>query len=186
MELPKNTGINEHAIELVEGKQAPYGPIYSLSPVEVEMLKAYIEIHLKTGFVRPFKSPAVDPILFDKKPDGNLCLCVDYRGFNNLTIQNQYPLSLMSESSDRLGCAKRFTQLDLTIAYDRMRIREDDEWKIAFRTKYSHFEYQVIPFGLSNAPVSFQDYINKLLIEKLNIFVIVYLDDILVYTEDLG
>ena len=86
MELPENTGINEHAIELVEGKQPPYGPIYSLGPVELETLKAYIETHLKTGFIWPSKSPAGAPILFDKKPNGSLRLCVDSRGLNNLTI----------------------------------------------------------------------------------------------------
>ena len=85
---------------------------------------------------------------------------------------------------DRLGRAKRFTQLDLTSAYHRMRIREGDEWKTAFRTQYGHFEYQVMPFGLTNAPASFQGYINKILAEKLDIFVIVYLDDILIYTDD--
>ena len=109
MELPENTGINEHAIELVEGKQPPYGPIYSLGPVELETLKAYIETHLKTGFIRPSKSPAGAPILFDKKPDGSLRLCVDYQGLNNLTIKNRYPLPLIDESLDRLGRAKRFT-----------------------------------------------------------------------------
>ena len=87
MQLPENTGINEHAIELVEGKQPPYGPIYSLGPVELETLKAYIKTHLKTGFIRPSKSPAGAPILFDKKPDGSLRLCVDYQGLNNLTIE---------------------------------------------------------------------------------------------------
>ncbi len=78
MELPETTGINEHAIELIDGKQPPYGPIYALSPVELETLKAYIETHLLTGFIRPSKSPASAPILSDKKPDGSLRLCVDY------------------------------------------------------------------------------------------------------------
>ncbi len=88
MELPENTGMNEHAIELMEGKQPPYGPIYALSPVELETLKAYIETYLKTGFIRPSKSPAGAPMLFDKKPDGSFRLCVDYQGLNNLTIKN--------------------------------------------------------------------------------------------------
>ncbi len=109
MELPEITGINEHAIELVGGKQPPYGPIYSLSPVELETLKTYIETHLKTRFICPSKSPAGAPVLFDKKPDGSLRLCVDYRGLNNLTIKNRYPLPLIGESLDRLGRAKRFT-----------------------------------------------------------------------------
>ena len=185
-ELPEHTGINNHAIELVEGQQPPYGPIYSLGPVELETLKAYIETNLANGFIRPSKSPAGAPILFDRKSDGSLRLCVNYRGFNNLTIKNRYPLPLIGESLDRLGRAKQFTQLDLTSAYHRMRIREGDEWKTAFRTRYGHFEYQVMPFGLTNAPASFQGYINKILAEKLDIFVIVYLDDILIYTDDDG
>ncbi len=127
MELPENTSLNEHTIELIEGKQLPYEPIYALSPVELETLKTYIETHLKTGFIRPSKSPASALILFDKKPDGSLCLCVDYQGLNNLTIKNWYPLPLISEVLDRLGQAKPFTQLDLTSAYHQMRIREGDE-----------------------------------------------------------
>ena len=185
-ELPEYTGINSHAIELVDGQQPPYGPIYSLRPVELETLKAYIETNLANGFIKPSKSPAGTPILFDRKSDGSLQLCVDYQGLNNLTIKNRYPLPLIGESLDRLGRAKQFTQLDLTSAYHRMRIREGDEWKTAFRTRYGHFEYQVMPFGLTNAPASFQGYINKILAEKLDIFVIVYLDDILIYTDDDG
>ncbi len=152
--------------------------------MELETLKTYIKTHLKTGFIWPFKSPSGALILFDKKPDDSLRLCVNYRGLNNLTIKNRYPLSLIGESLDWLGRAKRFTQLDLTSTYHRMRIREGNEWKTAFHTRYDHFEYQVMPFGLSNAPASFQGYINKILAEKLDIFVIVYLDDILIYTED--
>ena len=182
--LPEHTEINTHAIELEEGKQPPYRPIYSLGPVELETLKTYIETNLANGFIRFSKSLAGAPILFDQKPDGSLRLCVDYRGLNNLTIKNRYPLPLIGESLDWLGRAKRFTQLDLTSAYHQIRIKEGDEWKTAFRTRYGHFEYQVMPFGLSNAPASFQGYINKILAEKLDIFVIVYLDDIFIYTED--
>ncbi len=103
-----------------------------------------------------------------------------------MTIKNRYPLPLVRESLDRLGWARRFTQLDLTNAYHQMRIREGDEWKTAFRTRYSLFEYQVMPFGLTNAPVTFQGYINKILAEKLNVFIIMYLNDILIYTESEG
>ena len=183
-ELPENTGINEHAIKLEEGKQPLFGPIYSLGPVELETLKTYIETNLANGFIQPSKSPTGASILFDQKSDGSLRLCVDYWGLNNITIKNRYPLPLIGESLDRLGRAKRFTQLDLTNAYHRMRIREGDEWKTAFRTRYGHFEYQVMPFGLSNAPVTFQGYVNKILAEKLDIFIIVYLENILIYTKD--
>ena len=184
--LPKYTGINDHAIELVDNQQPPYKPIHSLGPIELETLKAYIKINLANGFIRPSMSPANAPILFDQKSDSLFQLCVDYQGLNNLTIKNQYLLPLIGELLDRLGRARRFTQLDLTSAYHRMRIREGDEWKTAFRTRYGHFEYQVMPFGLTNAPASFQGFINKILAEKLDIFVIVYLDDILIYTDDDG
>ena len=185
-ELPEYTGINDHPINLLDNKQPPYGPIYSLRPVELETLKTYIKANLASGFIRPSKSPAGALILFVRKKNGSLRLCVDYRGLNNLTIKNRYPLPLIGESLDCLGRAKRFTQLDLTNAYHRMRIREGDEWKTAFRTRYGYFEYQVIPFGLSNTPASFQGYVNKILAEKLDVFIIVYLDDILIYTKDTG
>ena len=185
-ELPEHTKINTHAIDLEEGKQPPYGPIYSLGLMELETLKTYIEINLANGFIRPSKSPADAPILFDKKADGNLCLCIDYRGLNNITIKNRYPFPLVGESLDCLGRAKQFTYLDLTSAYHQMRIKEGDKWKTAFQTRYGHFEYQVIFFDLTNTPGSFQGYVNKILAKKLDIFVIVYLDDILIYTKDPG
>ncbi len=170
-------------MEFVDDRQPPYSPIYSLGYVKLETLKAYIENNLASGFIRPSKSPAGAPILFDRKLDDSLRLCIDYRGLKNLTIKNWYPLPLVGETLDRLGRDRRFIQLDLTKAYYQMRIKEGDEWKTAFRTRYGHFEYQIIPFGLTNAPATFQGYINKILAEKLDVFVIVYLDDILIYTD---
>ena len=108
-ELPEHTGINDHPIDLLDDKQPPYGPIYNLGSVELETLKTYIKANLASGFIRPSKSPAGAPILFVRKKDGSLRLCIDYRGLNNLTIKNCYPLPLIGESLDRLGCAKRFT-----------------------------------------------------------------------------
>ncbi len=122
MELAKNIGINKHAIELIEGKQPPYGPIYALNLVELETLKASIKTHLKIRFIRPSKSPASAPILFDKKPDDSLHLCVNYRGLNNLTIKNRYHILLIYLALDRLCRAKWFTQLDLTSTYHRIKI----------------------------------------------------------------
>ena len=185
-ELPENTRMNEHAIKLEDDKQLPFRLIYSLRLVELETLKTYIKTNLANGFIRPSKSPAGAPILFDRKPDGSLRLCVDYRGLNNLTIKNRYPLPLIGESLDRLGRAKQFTQLDLTNAYHWMRICEGDKWKTAFKTRYGHFKYQVMSFSLSNIPAIFQGYVNKILAEKLDIFVVVYLNDILIYTKNLG
>ena len=155
MELPENTGINKHAIKLQDNKQPLYGTIYSLRPVELETLKIYIKTHLKTGFIWPFKFPVGTPILFNKKPNGSFLLCVNYPSLNNFTIKNQYLLPSIEEALNRLRRAKQFTQLILTSAYYQMRIKEGDEWKTIFKTWYNHFEYQVMPFGLFNAPASF-------------------------------
>ena len=144
----------------------------------------FIKTNLANSFIRTSKSPAGVPILFDQKLNGNFRFCVNNRGLNNIMIKNRYPLPLIEESLDWLDWARRFTQLDLTNAYQRMRICEGDEWKTVFRTWYSHYEYQVMPFGLSNASATFQGYVNKIRAKKLDIFVIVYLDDILIYTED--
>ena len=124
-ELPKHTGINNHATKLVDGCQQPlYGPIYNLEPVELEILKAYIETNLANGFIRLSKFHTGALILFDRKSNGFFWLCVNYWGLNNLTIKNWYLLSLIGELLDRLGRAKQFTQLDLTSTYHWMRIRK--------------------------------------------------------------
>ena len=125
--LFEHTEINAHTIDLEEGKQLPYGPSYSLGPVELETLKTYIKINLAYSFIHPSKSPAGTPILFDKNLNGSLCFFVNYWGFNNITIKNWYLLPLVGESFNCLGRAKQFTQLDLTSAYHRMRIKEGDE-----------------------------------------------------------
>ncbi len=111
---------------------------------------------------------------------------MNYQVLNNLTIKNRYPLLLVGKSLDRLGWTRRFNQLNLTNAYHQMRIRESDIWKTGFRIRYGHFECQVIFFGLINAPAMFQGYINKILAEKLNVFIIVYFDDIFIYTGSEG
>ncbi len=127
MELSENKGMNEHAIKLINGKQPLYGPIYAFSSVELKTLKVYIKTYLKTGFIWPFNSSVSAPIFFDKKPNKSFCICVDYRGLNNLTIKNRYLFPLIGEVLDHLGRAKQFTQLDLTSAYYQMRIREGDK-----------------------------------------------------------
>lgn len=180
--LPEH-GPHDYVIELIDNRQPPNGPVYNLSQVELAVLRQYIDKHLANQFIWPSKSPAGAPILFVKKPSGGLRLCVDYQGLNNITIKNCYPLPLIGESLDWLSKAKQYTQLDLTSAYHRLRIKKGDEWKTAFCTRYGHYEYQVLPFGLSNAPAIFQAYINQALAEKLDVFCIVYLDKILIYLE---
>jgi Reverse transcriptase (RNA-dependent DNA polymerase) len=108
---------------------------------------------------------------------------VDYRGLNKVTIRNRHPLPLISETLDWLSRAKRFTKFNLRDVYHRIHIKRGDEWKTAFYTRYSYFEYTVMPFGLINAPATFQSYINKALRGYLDIFYITYLDDIMVYSE---
>ena len=127
IELPKHMEINDYIIELMDDWQAQYGPIYSLGPVELEMLKAYIENNFANGFIRPSKSSAGAPILFDKKRNGSLRLCMDYQGLNNLIIKNWYPLSLIGKSLDWLSQVWWFTQLDLTNAYYQIRIKEENK-----------------------------------------------------------
>ncbi len=122
-------------------------------------------------------------MLFVKKPDGSLRLCVNYRGLNEITVKNNYPLPLLSETLDRFAHARHFTKIDIRNAYHRIRIRKGDEWKTAFRTRYGQFEYQVMPFGLANAPATFQSYVNHALKPFVNICCVVYLDDVLVYSE---
>ena len=130
--LPEQTEVNEYTIKLEKGKQPSYGPIYSLEPVEFKTLKTYIEINLANGFIKILKSQASAPILFVRKSNGNLCLFVNYRGLNNLTIKNRYLLPLIRKSPDCSGQAKQFTKLDLTSVYYWLRIKEGDKWKTAF------------------------------------------------------
>jgi len=182
--LPPNRGHLDHSIPLEEGSKPQFGPIYSLSEVELQVLKEYIETNLEKGFIRPSSSPYGAPVLFVKKAHGRgLRLCVDYRALNSTTIKNRYPLPLASELFDRLRGAAVFTKVDLYSAFNLLRIALGDEWKTAFRTRYGHFEYLVMPFGLTNAPASFQAYINTVLREYLDDFCLAYLDDVLIYSK---
>ena len=138
---------------------------------------------LKQGKIVHSQSPAGAPILLVPKPDGKLRLCVDYRNHNKLTILNKYPLPLMGELKDRVAGATIFIKLNLKDGYHLVRICEGDEWKTAFQTRYGHFEYKVMPFGLVNAPATFQAMMNKILREFLDHGVVVYLDDILIYSD---
>jgi hypothetical protein len=174
----------DHAIDLETGTKLPYGRMYSLSETELKTLKAYIETNLANGFIQRSSSPAALPILFVKKKDGSLRLCVDYRALNQASVKNRYPLPLISEILERVGKAKIFTKLDLRGAYNLIRIKEGDEFKTAFRTRYGQFEYRVMPFGLTNAPATFQAYMDDCLRPYMDEFVVCYLDDILIYSED--
>ena len=174
----------DHEIKLQPGTEPTFGPLYTLSERELGVLREYIDENLKKGFIRESQSPAGYPILFVKKKDGTDRLCVDYRKLNDITIKNRYPLPSIGQLQDRLGHAKIFTSLDLRGAYNLIRMKEGEEWKTAFRTRYGHYEYTVMPFGLTNAPATCQALINNVLRAHLDEYVIAYLDDILVYSDN--
>jgi transposase InsO family protein len=174
----------DHEIKLEPGKEPGFQPIYKLSEKELEALREYIDKMLQKGFIRRSESPAGYPVLFVPKKNGKLRPCIDYRKLNDITIKNRYPLPNIGELRDRLAHAEIFTALDLRGAYNLIRIKEGEEWKTAFRTRYGHFEYLVMPFGLTNAPATCQELINNVLRAHLDIFVIAYLDDILIYSQN--
>ncbi|KAG5718803.1 hypothetical protein E4T56_gene2697 [Termitomyces sp. T112] len=166
-ELPPHRSY-DHQIDLEEGTSPPFGKIYNMSEIELQALKEYLDDMLGKGFIRPLISTAGAPVLFAKKKDGSLQLCVDYWGLNKVTKKNR---------------AKIYTKIDLRSSYNNIRIAPGHEWKTAFRTRYGLFEYLVMPFGMTNSPATFQYFMNDIFHDINNIFVIVYLDDILIYSN---
>ncbi|PRP76895.1 retrotransposon nucleocapsid protein [Planoprotostelium fungivorum] len=176
-------GAHDLKIDLVDGKKPPFGPLYHLSQEELKILQDYIDDMVSRGFIRPSTSSCGAPVLFARKKDGSLRLCVDYRRINDITVKNVYPLPLISQMLDRLGRAKIFTKLDLKDAYWHVRIAAGDEWKTAFRTQYGLYEYLIMPFGLSNAPSTFQAHVNNCFTDMIDVTVLIYLDDFLIFSE---
>jgi hypothetical protein len=174
----------EYYIDLEPGSQPLYGSVYTLLERELEVLREYLNTSLEKGWIRYSTSPAGAPIIFVPKKGGGLYLYIDYRDLNRITIKNRTPLPLISKTMDRLYRAKVYTKLDLKDTYYQLQIREGDEWKTVFRIYYRHFEYCIMPFGLSNTPAIFQAYINYILVGLIDIIYIVYLDNILIYLED--
>jgi hypothetical protein len=188
-ELAKNFPLRrsyDHTIPLKDNKEPPFGALYGMTQKELKALKEYIEENLTKGFIQASSSPAGAPVLFVKKSDGSLRLCVDYCGLNEITIKNRYPLPLIRETLNRLAKAKWYTKLDLRWGYIQIRMAKGKEWKTAFGTRYGLFEYNVMPFGLTNAPATFQHFINDTLREYLDVFCTAYLEDILIYSDTLG
>lgn len=174
----------DHAIDLTEGFKAADCKIYPLSSVEQEELQKFLNENLKTGRIRPSKSPMASPFFFIKKANGTLRPVQDYRKLNEGTIKNKYPLPLIQELIDKTQNAKFFTKLDVRWGYNNIRIKEGDEWKAAFRTNRGLYEPTVMTFGLCNAPSTFQRFMNEIFAELLDEgHVVVYLDDILIFAE---
>uniref|UniRef100_A0A8C5N9Y2 Gypsy retrotransposon integrase-like protein 1 n=1 Tax=Gouania willdenowi TaxID=441366 RepID=A0A8C5N9Y2_GOUWI len=171
------------AIDLQQGAPLPSSRLYNLSKPENEAMERYIQDSLAAGIIRPSSSPVGAGFFFVGKKDWTLRPCIDFRGLNNITIKNKYPLPLINSAFVPLHGATIFTKLDLRNAYHLVRIREGDEWKTAFNTPLGHFEDLVMPFGLTNAPAVFQALVNDVLRDMLNRFVFVYLDDILIFSK---
>ncbi|CEL56021.1 hypothetical protein RSOLAG1IB_02035 [Rhizoctonia solani AG-1 IB] len=171
-------------IELTPEASLFHGPIYGMTDAESRALKEHLDTKVATGKIRPSKSPAGAPVMFVKKPNGSLRLVVDYQKLNEVTVKDVYPLPRQDDLMAKLRDAKIFTKLDLRWGYNNVQIKEGNEWKTAFKTKYGSFEYLVMPFGLTNAPAAFQQFMNNLFRDLLDITVVVYLDDILIFSKD--
>jgi len=173
-------------INLEEGTQPPVGPIYSLSASEQEALKEFIEENLNTGFIRPTSSPHGALVLFVKKKDGSLHLCVNFHRLNHISKKDCYSLPLISDLLDSPCKARVYSKIDLRHAYYLVCIADGDEWKTTFRICYRSFEWSVMPFSLTNAPTAFQRFINDIFSDLLDVFVMIYLDNILIYLNNMS
>ena len=150
----------EFTIDLIPGTEPISIPLYRMPPAELRELKAQLEELLSKGFIQPSISPWGAPVLFVKKKDGSLQLCIDYRQLNRVTIRNQYPLPRIDELFDQLQGSRVYFKIDLRSRYHQLRVQESDVPKTTFRTRYGHYEFLVMPFGLTNAPAAFMDLMN--------------------------
>jgi len=174
----------DHAIELILGSEPKSSKVYPLSPVEQKELNSFLEENLRTGQIRPSKSPMAALVFCIKKKDSLLQLVQDYRALNSMTVKNKYPLPLISKLVSQLHGARHFTKLDVCWGFNNVCIKPRDEWKAAFRTNQGLFEPLVMFFGMTNSPATFQTMMNdifwNLIAEGI---VVVYLDNILIFTK---
>ncbi|GJW60966.1 putative reverse transcriptase domain-containing protein [Tanacetum coccineum] len=173
----------EFQIDLVPGAAPVARAPYRLAPSEMEELSAQLQELSDKGFIRPSSSPWGAPVLFVKKKDGSFRMCIDYRELNKLTVKNRYPLPRIDDLFDQLQGSSVYSKIDLRSGYHQLRVRDEDIPKTAFRTRYGHYEFQVMPFGLTNAPAVFMDLMNRVCRPYLDKFVIMFIDDILIYSK---
>nr|GEZ73863.1 hypothetical protein [Tanacetum cinerariifolium] len=174
----------EFQIDLIPGA-APVARVpYRLDPSEMKELSEQLQELSDKGFIRPSFSPWGAPVLFVKKKDGSFRMCIDYRELNKPTIKNRYPLSRIDDLFDQLQGSSVYSKIELRLGYHQLRVREQDVPKTAFRTRYGHYEFQVMPFRLTNAPAVFMDLMHRVCKPYLDKFVIVFIDDILIYSKD--
>nr|GEW70460.1 putative reverse transcriptase domain-containing protein [Tanacetum cinerariifolium] len=175
---------NSYDVELANGAAPVARAPYRLAPSEMKELSEQLQELSKKGFIRPSSSPWGAPVLFFKKKDGSLRMCIDYRELNKLTVKNRYPLPWIDDLFDQLQVSSVYSKIDLRSDYHQLRVREQDVPKTVFRTRYGHYEFQVMPFGLTNAPTVFMDLMNRVCKPYLDKFVIVFIDDILIYSKN--
>ncbi|GJX90017.1 putative reverse transcriptase domain-containing protein [Tanacetum coccineum] len=174
----------EFQIDLIPGAAPVARAPYRLAPSEMKELSEQLQELSDKGFIRPSSSPWGAPVLFVKKKDGSFRMCIDYRELNKLTVKNRYPLPRIDDLFDQLQGSSIYSKIDLRSGYHQLRVREQDIPKTAFRTRYGHYEFQVMPFGLTNAPAVFMDLMNQVCKPYLDKFLIVFIDDILIYSKD--
>ncbi|GBG78357.1 hypothetical protein CBR_g26386 [Chara braunii] len=182
--IPPMRGV-EHSIQLVSDYCVHHQALYRLSIPEATELKRQPEELLRLGFIKPSNSPWGAPVLFARKADETLRLCIDYRGLNRYTVKNSYPMPGVDELFDRLAGNRFFTKIDLRSGYHQIRVATKDQLNAAFRSRFGHYEFTVMPFGLTNAPATFQTAMNDIFRDILEEYVLVYVNDILVYSRTL-
>ncbi|GJY70353.1 putative reverse transcriptase domain-containing protein [Tanacetum coccineum] len=174
----------EFQIDLMPGAAPVARAPYRLAPSEMKELSEQLQELSDKGFIRPSSSPWGAPVLFVKKKDGSFRMCIDYRELNKLTVKNRYPLPRIDDLFDQLQGSSIYSKIDLRSGYHQLRVREEDILKTTFRTRYGHYEFQVMLFGLTNAPAVFIDLMNRVCKPYLDKFVIVFIDDILIYSKN--
>ncbi|KAL5845609.1 hypothetical protein ACOSQ3_009133 [Xanthoceras sorbifolium] len=184
-ELPNLPPVREveFVIDVIPGTTPVSIAPYRITPAKLKELKLQLQELLDKGFKRPSVSPWGAPVLFVKKKDGSMRLCIDYRQLNKLTIKNKYPLPRIDDLFDQLRGATVFSKIDPRSGYHQLRVKDSDIQKIAFQTRYGHYKFVVMPFGLTNAPAIFMDLMNRIFRPYLDMCVVVFIDDILIYSQ---
>ena len=180
--LPPHRDV-DFIIELHSGTSPISITPHRMTLVELQKLKVQLQELLDKGFIRPSTSPWGNPVLFAKKKDKILRLCIDYRQLNRVAIKNRYPLLKIDDLFDQLKGARVYFKINLCAGYHQLRVRETDILKTTFRMRYGHFEFTMMPFGLTNAPTTFMDLMHRVFQPYFDQFVVVFVDNILIYSQ---
>ena len=184
--LPSHRKGIDHEINFVEGKtndDVPAMPLYQMSKNQLLVLRKTLTELLDNGFIRVSNSPAAAPVIFVKKPGRGLRFCVDYRRMNEISQKDSYPIPRIDETLRTIAAAKYISKVDVISAFHRIRVKDGDEWKTAFNTRFGLYEWLVTPFGLTSTPTTFQRYINWVLHDELDICCSAYIDDVVIYND---